>query len=336
MAVATSCPLPPGVVARVGGERADDHWEVDGREYVEYLLPVSLAAVGVHADATVAQDYRVGTRQAHRAIDLNTVEERVRRTPLETMSRSSGSGSLDPRLVGIDYGLSSAMNIGGLNGKLALGRLDLEWEYARSIQHFQFPQEQIGTRSSYSGSAYFLRGTQDWRWLTLGGEFFSISPKYTSYALDEGNYREGDPLAQTRDDYITRGFMGNHFGFYFNETQPNYYRSGVAKHNKIFKERRDLVVSMLNQAPGLTCATPEGAFYVYPSCAGAMGKTTPDGKKLETDEDFVSYILESEGVAAVHGAAFGLSPCFRVSYATATELLEAACQRIQRACAALK
>ncbi len=110
----------------------------------------------------------------------------------------------------------------------------------------------------------------------------------------------------------------------------------IASNNAVFKERRDLVVSMLNQAPGLTCATPEGAFYVYPSCAGAMGKTTPDGKKLETDEDFVGYILESEGVAAVHGAAFGLSPCFRVSYATATELLEAACQRIQRACAALK
>ena len=110
----------------------------------------------------------------------------------------------------------------------------------------------------------------------------------------------------------------------------------IAKNNAVFKERRDLVVSMLNQASGLTCATPEGAFYVYPSCAGAMGKTTPEGKKLETDEDFVSYMLESEGVAAVHGAAFGLSPCFRVSYATATELLEEACQRIQRACAALK
>ena len=110
----------------------------------------------------------------------------------------------------------------------------------------------------------------------------------------------------------------------------------IAANNAVFKERRDLVVSMLNQATGLICPNPEGAFYVYPSCAGAMGKTTPDGKKLETDEDFVGYILETEGVAAVHGAAFGLSPAFRVSYATATELLEAACQRIQRACAALK
>jgi aspartate aminotransferase len=111
--------------------------------------------------------------------------------------------------------------------------------------------------------------------------------------------------------------------------------SFIAEHNKVFKERRDLVVSMLNQATGLSCATPEGAFYVYPSCAGLMGKKTPEGKAIETDEDFVTYLLESEGVAAVHGEAFGLSPYFRISYATSTEALEDACQRIQRACAAL-
>ncbi|MBL6958331.1 MAG: pyridoxal phosphate-dependent aminotransferase [Rhodospirillales bacterium] len=109
----------------------------------------------------------------------------------------------------------------------------------------------------------------------------------------------------------------------------------VASNNAVFKERRDLVVSMLNQAPGLSCPMPEGAFYVYPSCAGAIGKKTPDGKVIGSDEDFVTYLLESEGVAAVHGEAFGLSPHFRVSYATSTELLEDACQRIQRACAAL-
>ena len=109
----------------------------------------------------------------------------------------------------------------------------------------------------------------------------------------------------------------------------------IAEHNKIFKERRDLVVSMLNQATGLSCPTPEGAFYVYPSCAGLIGKKTPGGKVIENDEDFVTYVLEEEGVAAVHGAAFGLSPHFRISYATATDLLEDACQRIQRACAAL-
>jgi len=111
--------------------------------------------------------------------------------------------------------------------------------------------------------------------------------------------------------------------------------SFIAEHNKAFKERRDLVVSMLNQATGLTCATPEGAFYVYPSCAGAMGKKTPEGKVLKTDEDFATYLLESEGVAVVHGEAFGLSPHFRISYATSIEALEEACQRIQRACAAL-
>ena len=96
-----------------------------------------------------------------------------------------------------------------------------------------------------------------------------------------------------------------------------------------------MVVSMISQATGLSCPTPEGAFYVYPSCAGAIGKKTPDGKIIETDEDFVTYVLESEGVAVVQGAAFGLSPHFRVSYATSTELLEDACQRIQRACAQL-
>jgi len=109
----------------------------------------------------------------------------------------------------------------------------------------------------------------------------------------------------------------------------------IHANNRVFKERRDLVVSMLNQATGIDCPTPQGAFYVYPSCAGLIGKKTPDGKTIESDEDFVTYLLESEGVTAVHGAAFGLSPHFRVSYATATELLEEACGRIQRACAAL-
>jgi len=103
----------------------------------------------------------------------------------------------------------------------------------------------------------------------------------------------------------------------------------------VFKERRDLVVSMLNQAPGLDCPTPEGAFYVYPSCAGCMNKTTPKGKELHNDEDFVTALLEEEGVAVVHGEAFGLSPFFRISYATSTEALKTACERIQRFCASL-
>lgn len=110
----------------------------------------------------------------------------------------------------------------------------------------------------------------------------------------------------------------------------------IAAHNKIFKERRDLVVSMLNQTKGLSCAIPEGAFYVYPSCAGTIGKTAPSGKVIATDEDFVSELLAEEGVAAVHGAAFGTSPYFRISYATATTILEDACTRIQRFCGNLK
>ncbi|HER27435.1 MAG TPA: aminotransferase class I/II-fold pyridoxal phosphate-dependent enzyme, partial [Rhodospirillales bacterium] len=112
-------------------------------------------------------------------------------------------------------------------------------------------------------------------------------------------------------------------------------RDFIAANNKVFVERRDLVVKMLNEAEGIDCPTPDGAFYVYPSCAGMIGKKTPDGKVLGTDGDVVTYLLDSEGVAAVHGEAFGLSPHFRVSYATSTELLTDACSRIQRACAAL-
>ncbi|HVV78617.1 MAG TPA: pyridoxal phosphate-dependent aminotransferase [Pseudolabrys sp.] len=110
----------------------------------------------------------------------------------------------------------------------------------------------------------------------------------------------------------------------------------IPKHNKVFKERRDLAVSMLNQANGIKCPSPEGAFYVYPSCAGTIGKTTPGGKKLVTDEDFVTELLEAEGVAVVQGTAFGLGPAFRISYATKTEDLEEACRRIQRFCGNLK
>ena len=106
----------------------------------------------------------------------------------------------------------------------------------------------------------------------------------------------------------------------------------IPENNKVFKDRRDLVVSMLNQANGLKCPTPEGAFYVYPSCAGAIGRTSPGGKKIENDEDFAVELLSTEGVAVVHGAAFGSSPNFRISYATATKDLEEACLRIQRFC----
>jgi aspartate aminotransferase len=105
---------------------------------------------------------------------------------------------------------------------------------------------------------------------------------------------------------------------------------------KAFEARRDLVVSMLNQAKHLECPSPEGAFYVYPSCAGAIGKKGPSGKVIASDEDFVGELLEAEGVAVVHGSAFGLGPAFRISYATKTEDLEEACGRIQRFCGNLK
>lgn len=103
-----------------------------------------------------------------------------------------------------------------------------------------------------------------------------------------------------------------------------------------FQKRRDLVVSMLNQARGVTCPRPEGAFYVYPSVAGTIGKTAPSGKVIKSDEDFAVELLEAEGVSVVHGAAFGMSPYFRISYATADTILEDACKRIQRFCGNLK
>jgi aspartate aminotransferase len=105
---------------------------------------------------------------------------------------------------------------------------------------------------------------------------------------------------------------------------------------RMFESRRDLVVSMLNQAAGLHCPTPEGAFYVYPSCAGALGKTGPSGKVIASDQDFASELLDAEGVSVVFGAAFGLSPFFRISYATSNALLDDACTRIQRFCGQLR
>jgi len=112
---------------------------------------------------------------------------------------------------------------------------------------------------------------------------------------------------------------------------------GFLKDNAaLFQRRRDLVVGMLNQAEGITCPLPEGAFYVYPEFSGLIGKSTPNGKRIDTDEDFVGYLLDDAKVAAVQGTAFGLSPAMRISYATSDELLTKACERIQAACAALK
>ena len=110
----------------------------------------------------------------------------------------------------------------------------------------------------------------------------------------------------------------------------------IKDHNDAFLRRRDLVVGLLNNIDGLSCLTPEGAFYVYPSCEGVIGKKTPDGNKISNDEEFMNYLLDSEGIAGVHGAAFGLSPYFRLSYATSDEILTDACKRIKRACEKLK
>jgi aspartate aminotransferase len=109
----------------------------------------------------------------------------------------------------------------------------------------------------------------------------------------------------------------------------------ITRNKAIFQGRRDLVVSMLNQARGIDCPSPEGAFYVYPSCAGTIGRRAPSGKVIENDKDFIEELLEAEGVAVVQGSAFGLGPNFRISYATSEALLEDACGRIQRFTASL-
>jgi aspartate aminotransferase len=110
----------------------------------------------------------------------------------------------------------------------------------------------------------------------------------------------------------------------------------IPKFQKLFEGRRDLVVSMLNQAKGIECPNPEGAFYVYPSIRGLIGKTSAGGKTIATDEDFAVALLEEQGVAVVHGKAFGLSPFFRISYATSEKNLEESCRRIQAFCGNLK
>ena len=110
----------------------------------------------------------------------------------------------------------------------------------------------------------------------------------------------------------------------------------IAERAKHFERRRDLVVSMLNQAAGVRCATPEGAFYVYPSIEGLIGRKTAAGATIDSDDAFVAELLDAEGVAVVQGSAFGLSPYFRVSYATSEDVLEEACRRIQRFCAGLR
>ena len=110
----------------------------------------------------------------------------------------------------------------------------------------------------------------------------------------------------------------------------------ITTHNNKFIKRRDLVVNKLNEIDGITCSKPDGAFYVYPNCQGILGKQTPNGVKISNDEDFMTYLLEDQGVAGVHGSAFGLSPYFRLSYATGDDILKDACNRIQLACSKLK
>jgi len=106
----------------------------------------------------------------------------------------------------------------------------------------------------------------------------------------------------------------------------------IAERTKIFQDRRDAVVAQLNAIPGITCHSPEGAFYVFPSCAEVLGKKAPDGRVIKTDEDFVLYLLDAEKLAGVHGAAYGCAPFFRFSFATSMAVLDEGCARLKRAC----
>jgi aspartate aminotransferase len=106
----------------------------------------------------------------------------------------------------------------------------------------------------------------------------------------------------------------------------------IAERCGIFQQRRDAVVRMIDDIPGLSCSVPDGAFYVFPSCAGVLGKKTPDGRVLQTDEDFVLYLLEEENLAVLQGSAYGISPYFRISFATSMEVLREGCARLRRAC----
>jgi aspartate aminotransferase len=113
-------------------------------------------------------------------------------------------------------------------------------------------------------------------------------------------------------------------------------QSGVAEQVAVYRQRRDRALERINAIPGLGCIQPDGAFYLYANCAGVIGKVTPEGHKIKNDQDFVLYLLEHAGVAAVHGGAYGLEPYFRISTATSIETIDAACDRIEEACRALK
>lgn len=164
----------------------------------------------------------------------------------------------------------------------------------------------------------FPCGDQGWRLKSAHHERLRIAPRTKWLLLNTPNnptgsgYSRNDPAALTGPQTI------------------------LQERRDSFRRRRDLVVDALNAIDGLSCIRPEGTFFAYPSCGGLVGKRAPDGRVMESDQDFAAYLLESAGVATVPGTAFGRSPHFRVSFASSTELLEEACERIGRACAALR
>jgi hypothetical protein len=226
--------IRPIIFVTDGVTRSDDHWVVSGTDYIEQVVSVPNSAVGVHSFASVGDDYRLSMRQIHRATDISSVSEQLRRSPLMVRQRAEGDGTATPRDVGFNYGLSTALNVLGLNGQIALGRAHIDWEFARSTAHFQYPEEQVGSRSVYAGNAFYIRAEQPWRAASIGGEMFSISPRYQSYANDDRNFRLGEHVSFGSADVINRNFDGNNFDFYFNELQPNVYSTGNEKRNMSF------------------------------------------------------------------------------------------------------
>ena len=221
--------VQPIVFVTDGVTRQTGHWVVQGDEYLEQVVPVPNSAVGVNTTSSVADDYQLAMRQIHRATDLVSVSELIRRSPLLIRQRAEGDGGATARDVSFDHGLSTALNVMGINGKISLGSAIIDWEFARSLAYFQFPEEQIGTRSHYAGNAFFARGSQGWRGATFGAEVFSIGPRYQSYALDNRNFRFGEHVGFGNADVINQSFSGNAYDFYFNEIQPNVYNTGNEK-----------------------------------------------------------------------------------------------------------
>ena len=222
---------PVGIVSSPGAVFTGRHWEANGDEFVEYLFIPPPNAADLTFEAEVANDYRIAVRQSHHAKDRITFQEKLRQTPLVTVRRAEDNvmDRSNKRWVSFHYGLSTAMNIVGFDGELTLAGFHLSWEYARSICYFKYPLLHLGKPSVLTGDAWYLRGAKVWGPLTLGAEYFSIAPTYSSYAMDAGDFTGGKVFETTVEDYVRSDFEENTLGFYFNELQSNPLNAGNLK-----------------------------------------------------------------------------------------------------------